>query len=54
LRYQVAFKGGARKSTLGRAAIFADDTGQRAISVDSTEAPKAKFNPISDEVVAVI
>ena len=42
------------KSTLGRAAIFADDTGHRVISVDYTLAPEAKFNQISDEVIAVI
>lgn len=42
------------KSTLGRAAIFADDTGQRVISVDYTLAPEAKFNQMSDEVIAVI
>ena len=34
------------KSTLGRAAIFADDTGHRVISVDYTLAPEAKFNQI--------
>ena len=42
------------KSMLGRAAIFADDTGHRVISVDYTLAPEAKFNQISDEVIAVI
>ena len=42
------------KSTLGRAAIFADDTGHRVISVDYTLAPEAKFNRMSDEVIAVI
>ncbi len=42
------------KSTLGRAAIFADDTGHRLISVDYTLAPAAKFNRMSDEVIAVI
>jgi len=42
------------KSTLGRAAIFADDTGHRVISVDYTLAPEAKFNQMSDEVIAVI
>jgi acetyl esterase/lipase len=36
------------KSTLGRAAIFADDTGHRAISVDYTLAPEAKFDQMSD------
>ena len=41
------------KSTLGRAAIFADDTGHRVISVDYTLAPEAKFNQISGEVIAV-
>ena len=38
---------------LGRTAIFADDTGQRVISVDYTLAPEAKFGQMSDEVVAV-
>lgn len=42
------------KSTLGRAAIFADDTGHRVISVDYTLAPEAKFNQMGDEVIAVI
>jgi monoterpene epsilon-lactone hydrolase len=42
------------KSMLGRAAIFADDTGHRVISVDYTLAPEAKFNQMSDEAVAVI
>jgi len=42
------------KSTLGRAAIFADDTGHRIISVNYTVAPEAKFSQMSDEVVAVI
>lgn len=42
------------KSTLGRAAIFADDTGLRVISVDYTLAPHAKFGQITDEVIAVI
>jgi monoterpene epsilon-lactone hydrolase len=42
------------KSTLGRAAIFADDTGRRVISVDYTLAPGAKFNQMSDEAVGVI
>jgi monoterpene epsilon-lactone hydrolase len=41
-------------STLGRAAIFADDNGLRVISVDYTVAPAAKFQKITDEVVAVI
>lgn len=42
------------KSTLGRAAIFADDTGLRVISVDYTLAPHAKYVQITDEVIAVI
>jgi epsilon-lactone hydrolase len=42
------------KSTSGRAAIFANDTGHRVISVDYTLAPEAKFNQMSDEVIAVI
>jgi monoterpene epsilon-lactone hydrolase len=42
------------KSTLGRAAIFADDTGHRVISVDYTLAPEAKFNQMSDEVIALV
>ena len=35
------------KSTLGRAAIFADDTRHRVISVDYTLAPEAKYNQIT-------
>ena len=42
------------ESTAGRAAIFADDTGLRVISIDYTVAPFAKYNQMSDEVVAVI
>ncbi|HXY52865.1 MAG TPA: alpha/beta hydrolase fold domain-containing protein [Terriglobales bacterium] len=42
------------KSMLGRTAIFADDTGLRVISVDYTLAPFAKYNQMSDEVIAVI
>jgi monoterpene epsilon-lactone hydrolase len=42
------------KSTLGRAAIFADDTGHRVVSADYTLAPEAKFNQISDEIIAAI
>jgi acetyl esterase/lipase len=41
-------------STVGRAAIFADDTGLRVISVDYTLAPFAKYNQMSDQVIAVI
>ncbi|HEY6304386.1 MAG TPA: alpha/beta hydrolase [Terriglobales bacterium] len=41
-------------STLGRAAIFADDTGLRVVSVDYTLAPAAKYNQMSDEVMAAI
>ncbi len=41
-------------STLGRAAIFADDAGLRVISVDYTVAPAAKFQQITDEVITVI
>jgi epsilon-lactone hydrolase len=41
-------------STLGRAAVFADDTGLRVISVDYTLAPHAKFRQITDQVVAVV
>ncbi|MFO1020050.1 MAG: alpha/beta hydrolase [Planctomycetales bacterium] len=42
------------KSSLGRAVIFASTTGLRVISVDYTLAPLARFNQMSDEVVAVI
>lgn len=41
-------------STLGRAAIFADDTGLRVISIDYTVAPAAKFQQITREVIAAI
>ena len=41
-------------STLGRAAIAAHETGLRVISVDYTLAPHAKYNQISDQVVAAI
>jgi acetyl esterase/lipase len=42
------------RSMLGRAAMFADDTGLRTISVDYTLAPHAKFHAITDQVVAVV
>jgi acetyl esterase/lipase len=41
-------------SSLGRAVVFANATGLRVISVDYTLAPLAKYNRMSDEVVAVI
>jgi acetyl esterase/lipase len=41
-------------STLGRAVIAAHETGLRVISVDYTLAPHAKYNQMSDEVVAAI
>jgi monoterpene epsilon-lactone hydrolase len=41
-------------STLGRAVIVAHETGLRVISVDYTVAPHAKYNQMSDEVVAAI
>ena len=41
------------KSTLGSAALMADVTGLRVISVDYTLAPHAKWQQITDEVVAV-
>lgn len=41
------------ESTLGRAAIFANDTGHRVISVDYTLAPDAKFNQITEQIVTV-
>lgn len=42
------------KSMLGRAVVAADSTGLRVISVDYTLAPHARYNQMSDEVVAVI
>src|SRR5277367_2648790 len=41
-------------STLGTAAMFADDTGLRVISVDYTVAPAAKFQQITDEVISAV
>jgi epsilon-lactone hydrolase len=41
-------------STLGRAALFADDTALRVISVDYTLAPLATFEEITDQVVTVV
>jgi acetyl esterase/lipase len=41
-------------STLGRAVIAACETGLRVLSVDYTLAPQAKYNQMSDQVVAVI
>ena len=40
-------------STLGRAALFADDTGLRVISVDYTLAPSVTFEEIRNQVVIV-
>jgi epsilon-lactone hydrolase len=42
------------ESTLGRAVIAAHVTGLRVLSVDYTLAPHAKFDRMSDEVVAAI
>src|ERR1700732_3027835 len=41
-------------STLGRAVIFAHETGLRVVSVDYTVAPLAKYNQISDQVIVAI
>ena len=41
-------------SSIGRAVVFADATALRVISVDYTVAPLAKYNQMSDEVIAVI
>jgi acetyl esterase/lipase len=41
-------------STLGRAAMFADDTGLQMISVDYTLAPFAGFEGITEQVISVI
>lgn len=41
-------------STLGQAALFADDTALRVISVDYTLAPIATFEEITNQVVTVI
>jgi monoterpene epsilon-lactone hydrolase len=41
-------------SMLGRAVVAASETGLRVLSVDYTLAPQAKYNQMSDEVVAAI
>jgi acetyl esterase/lipase len=41
-------------STLGRAVVAGCETGLRVISVDYTLAPHARYNKMSDQVVAVI
>jgi epsilon-lactone hydrolase len=41
-------------STLGRAALFADDTALRVISVDYTLAPLSTFDEITNQVVNVV
>jgi acetyl esterase/lipase len=41
-------------STLGRAALLADDTALRVISVDYTLAPLSTFDEITDQVVTVV
>ncbi|MFO1088380.1 MAG: alpha/beta hydrolase [Hyphomicrobiales bacterium] len=42
------------ESSLGRAVIFAHETGLRVISVDYTLAPHVKFDAMSDQVVSAI
>jgi epsilon-lactone hydrolase len=42
------------RSMLGRAVVAATSTGLRVISIDYTLAPHAKYNQMSDEVVAAI
>jgi acetyl esterase/lipase len=41
-------------STLGRAVVFAHETALRVVSVDYTAAPLAKYDRMSDQVIAVI
>src|SRR5262245_58829366 len=41
-------------SMLGRAVVFAHDTGLRVLSVDYTVAPLARYNQMSDEVITVV
>ena len=41
-------------SMLGRAVVFAHETGLRVLSVDYTLAPLAKYNQMSDEVIRAI
>src|SRR5262249_52885760 len=41
-------------STLGRAVIFACETGLRVISVDYTVAPMAKYQQMSDRVIVAL
>lgn len=41
-------------STLGRAAIAANETGLRVLSIDYTLAPHVRYNQMSDEVVAAV
>jgi len=41
-------------STLGRAVIAAHETGFRVVSIDYTLAPFAKYNQMSDQVIAAI
>jgi acetyl esterase/lipase len=55
----VALHGGAwvyysARSTIGSAALVADATGTRVISVDYTVAPRGKWTTVTSEVVAVI
>jgi acetyl esterase/lipase len=41
-------------STLGRAVVAATETGLRVLSIDYTLAPHAKYNQMSDEVIAAV
>jgi acetyl esterase/lipase len=41
-------------STAGQAAMFAYDTGLHVVSVDYTPAPLARYNQMSDQIIAVI
>src|SRR5262245_17328375 len=45
---------GSAQSSLGSAVLIANATGLRIISVDYTVAPRAKWQQITDEVVAVL
>ena len=45
---------GSARAQLGSSALFAEKTGRRVISVDYTLAPVAKWQQVTDEVVAVL
>ena len=49
-----SYTSGSADSTIGNAVVISEFTGLRVISIDYTVAPRAKWQQITDEVVAVV